>query len=159
MPEDYIHRWIDGSEMAMPVGKIVCVGRNYADHARELGNEVPESPLLFMKGANALRTLHEPLVLPRDQGEVHHEVEMVAMIGKRLSGESFIELHYVHVVQRQAGAGQHLAGCRCWADTHHARRDAGNGGGDQSAAWLQAMFLCAVFASQQDRCGAVIDAR
>ena len=92
MSERYVHRWIDGSEMDLPVGKIVCVGRNYADHARELGNEVPDSPLLFMKGANALRTLHEPLALPAGQGEVHHEVEMVVMIGKRLSGETDLDV-------------------------------------------------------------------
>ncbi len=91
MSEEYVHRWIDGSAMDQPVGKIVCVGRNYADHARELGNEVPSQPLLFMKGANALRSLHEPLVLPEGQGEVHHEVEMVVMIGKRLRGETDLE--------------------------------------------------------------------
>ncbi|MBM1142406.1 fumarylacetoacetate hydrolase family protein [Alcanivorax sp. ZXX171] len=91
MSEAYLHRWIDGSAMDRPVGKIVCVGRNYADHARELGNEVPSQPLLFMKGANALCSLHEPLVLPEGQGEVHHEVEMVVMIGKRLRGETDLE--------------------------------------------------------------------
>lgn len=92
MSERYLHRWIDGSEMDLPVGKIVCVGRNYADHARELGNEVPESPLLFMKGANALCSLHHPLALPQGQGEVHHEVEMVVMIGKRLAAETDLEV-------------------------------------------------------------------
>lgn len=91
MSERYVHRWIDGSEMDLPVGKIVCVGRNYAEHARELGNEVPDSPLLFMKGANALCTLHEPLALPEGQGEVHHEVEMVVMIGKPLSRETDLD--------------------------------------------------------------------
>jgi len=53
-PNGYQHRWIDGSAMNMPVGKVVCVGRNYADHAKELGNEVPDSPILFMKPATAL---------------------------------------------------------------------------------------------------------
>lgn len=91
MSETYLHRWIDGSEMDLPVGKVVCVGRNYAEHARELGNEVPSEPLLFMKGANALCSLHEPLSLPKGQGEVHHEVEMVVMIGKRLCGETDLE--------------------------------------------------------------------
>ena len=74
MTPNYLHRWIDGSTMDMPVGKVVCVGRNYAEHARELGNEVPEQPLLFMKPASALVSLHEPVVLPKGQGEVHHEV-------------------------------------------------------------------------------------
>ncbi|KAF0808424.1 fumarylacetoacetate hydrolase family protein [Alcanivorax xiamenensis] len=88
MTPNYLHRWIDGSTMDMPVGKVVCVGRNYAEHARELGNEVPEQPLLFMKPASALCSLHEPVILPKGQGEVHHEVEMVVMVGKTLSGET-----------------------------------------------------------------------
>ena len=91
MTQNYIHRWIDGSEMDMPVGKAVCVGRNYAEHAHELGNEIPSEPMLFMKAANALRSLHEPIVLPEGLGEVHHEVEMVVMIGERLSGETDLE--------------------------------------------------------------------
>jgi 2-keto-4-pentenoate hydratase/2-oxohepta-3-ene-1,7-dioic acid hydratase in catechol pathway len=77
--------------MDMPLGKSVCVGRNYAEHARELGNEVPSEPLLFMKPASALCSLHEPLRLPQGQGKVHHEVEMVVMIGERLSGETDLE--------------------------------------------------------------------
>ena len=91
MRPPYQHRWIDGSPMDMPLGKSVCVGRNYAEHARELGNEVPSEPLLFMKPASALCSLHEPLLLPQGQGEVHHEVEMVVMIGERLSGETDLE--------------------------------------------------------------------
>ena len=41
--DGYQHRWIDGSPIDIPVGKAVCVGRNYADHARELGNAVPDA--------------------------------------------------------------------------------------------------------------------
>lgn len=85
MPESgYRHHWIDGSPIELPAGKAVCVGRNYAEHARELGQEVPDEPVLFMKPASALVDLNEPLTLPRDQGEVHHEVEMVVLIGERL---------------------------------------------------------------------------
>ena len=90
-PNGYQHRWIDGAPMNMPVGKVVCVGRNYADHAKELGNEVPDSPILFMKPATALTSLHEPLVLPEGQGPVHHEVEMVVLIGKRLCKETRLD--------------------------------------------------------------------
>ena len=90
-PDGYQHRWIDGSAMNMQVGKVVCVGRNYADHAKELGNDVPESPLLFMKPATALTSLHEPLVLPEGQGPVHHEVEMVVLIGKRIRKETRLD--------------------------------------------------------------------
>ncbi|MCG8392432.1 MAG: fumarylacetoacetate hydrolase family protein [Pseudomonadales bacterium] len=91
MTDSYIHRWIDGSPIDTPVGKVVCVGRNYADHARELGNEVPASPILFMKPATSLVSLHEPLELPKGQGEVHHEVEMVVLIGKRIHKETDLD--------------------------------------------------------------------
>lgn len=91
MKQNYVHRWIDGSVMDLPAGKAVCVGRNYAEHAREMGNDVPDQPMLFMKAANALCSLHEPVVLPEGLGEVHHEVEMVVMIGTRLQGETDLE--------------------------------------------------------------------
>jgi 2-keto-4-pentenoate hydratase/2-oxohepta-3-ene-1,7-dioic acid hydratase in catechol pathway len=84
MPEAYRHHWIDGSPIDLPLGKAVCVGRNYAEHARELGNEVPDEPVLFMKPASAMVGLGEPLELPEGQGEVHHEVEMALLIGERL---------------------------------------------------------------------------
>ena len=67
------------------------MGRNYADHARELGNDVPDSPILFMKPATSLVSLHEPLELPKGQGEVHHEVEMVVLIGKRIHRETDLD--------------------------------------------------------------------
>lgn len=81
----YEHKWIDGSAVELPVGKVVCVGRNYAEHARELGNEVPSEPLLFIKPATALRDLNQPIVLPVGRGAVHHEVEIVVLIGAPLS--------------------------------------------------------------------------
>lgn len=85
MPESgYRHHWIDGSPIELPVGKAVCVGRNYAEHARELGHEVPAEPVLFMKPASAVVGLAEPLALPDHHGEVHHEVEMAVLIGERL---------------------------------------------------------------------------
>ncbi len=85
MPEaGYRHHWIDGSPIELPVGKAVCVGRNYAEHARELGNAVPDEPVLFMKPASAIVGLDEPLHLPEGQGAVHHEVEMAVLMGERL---------------------------------------------------------------------------
>lgn len=84
----YQHKWIDGSPVDLPVGKVVCVGRNYAEHARELGNEVPTEPVLFMKPATALCSLDAPVVIPQGQGAVHHEVEMVVLIGAPLRDAS-----------------------------------------------------------------------
>ena len=43
----YQHQWLDGTRINLPVGKAVCVGRNYAAHAKELGNVVPDAPYCF----------------------------------------------------------------------------------------------------------------
>jgi len=62
--------------------KLVCVGRNYAAHAEELGNEVPENPLLFFKPPSAVIGPGEAIVLP-DSADVHYEAELAIVIGKR----------------------------------------------------------------------------
>jgi 2-keto-4-pentenoate hydratase/2-oxohepta-3-ene-1,7-dioic acid hydratase in catechol pathway len=63
--------------------KIVCVGRNYVEHARELGNEVPKVPLLFMKPPSSIIASGETIILPLQSAQVEHEAELVAVIGKR----------------------------------------------------------------------------
>ena len=63
--------------------KIVCVGRNYLEHARELGNEVPERPLLFLKPESALVGDGEAIVLPAASERVEHEGEIGVVIGTR----------------------------------------------------------------------------
>ena len=63
--------------------KIVCVGRNYVAHARELGNVVPERPLLFLKPPSAMIADGEPIVLPSDSERVEHEGEIGVVIGRR----------------------------------------------------------------------------
>lgn len=62
--------------------KIVCVGRNYADHAAELGNEVPKEPLLFLKAPSALIRDGENIVIPTQSQQVEHEGELAVIIGK-----------------------------------------------------------------------------
>jgi len=61
--------------------KLVCVGRNYAAHAAELGNEVPERPLLFFKPPSAVIGPDEPIVLPASD-DVHYEAELAVVIGR-----------------------------------------------------------------------------
>jgi 2-keto-4-pentenoate hydratase/2-oxohepta-3-ene-1,7-dioic acid hydratase in catechol pathway len=80
----YRHRDRDDHDLALPVGKVVCVGRNYLEHVHELRNPVPEKPVLFMKPATALVSLDALLHLPADQGRCHHEVELAVLIGRRL---------------------------------------------------------------------------
>lgn len=80
----YQHRFADGTTIELPLGKVVCVGRNYADHAAELNNPVPTVPMLFIKPATAVVPLDEPFEIPSDQGRVHFETEMSILIGQRL---------------------------------------------------------------------------
>jgi 2-keto-4-pentenoate hydratase/2-oxohepta-3-ene-1,7-dioic acid hydratase in catechol pathway len=63
--------------------KIVCVGRNYLEHARELGNDVPERPLIFLKPPSSLVTDGEAIVLPPESRQVEHEGEIALVIGRR----------------------------------------------------------------------------
>lgn len=65
-------------------GKIVCVGRNYALHAAELGNEVPSEPLLFLKPPSSVIGDGDPIVLPDVSGRVEHEAEIGVVVGARL---------------------------------------------------------------------------
>jgi 2-keto-4-pentenoate hydratase/2-oxohepta-3-ene-1,7-dioic acid hydratase in catechol pathway len=68
--------------------KIVCVGRNYRAHARELGNEVPPLPMLFFKPPSALIGPGDPIVLPASSTQVEYEAEIGVVIGRRLAGAS-----------------------------------------------------------------------
>ena len=65
--------------------KVVCVGRNYPAHARELGMEVPREPLLFIKPSTAVIGPGEAIRLPEASKEVHHEAELAAVIGRPLT--------------------------------------------------------------------------
>jgi 2,4-diketo-3-deoxy-L-fuconate hydrolase len=62
--------------------KIICLGKNYAEHAKEGGFEHPETPLLFCKTPNALSGPYDPIILPRSSGQVDWEVELAVIIGK-----------------------------------------------------------------------------
>lgn len=66
--------------------KIVCVGRNYADHAKELGNDVPAEPLLFLKAPSAIIYDGSPIVIPPQSDQVEHEGELAIVISKKCKG-------------------------------------------------------------------------
>lgn len=63
--------------------KIICLGRNYAEHARELGHEIPKEPVIFLKPPSALIGPDQTIILPRRSNRVDHEVELAVIIGKR----------------------------------------------------------------------------
>jgi len=73
-----------GRELELPVGKVVCVGRNYAAHARELNNPLPDEPVLFMKHSNALVPISPNFSIPKTRGSCHVETELSLLIGSRL---------------------------------------------------------------------------
>jgi 2-keto-4-pentenoate hydratase/2-oxohepta-3-ene-1,7-dioic acid hydratase in catechol pathway len=71
--------------MKLPApSKIVCVGRNYREHARELGNDVPERPLIFLKPPSSVIGDGEAIVLPTASAQVEHEGEIGVVIGRRV---------------------------------------------------------------------------
>lgn len=69
------------------IGKVVCVGRNYAEHARELGNEVPKTPILFMKPASSVVSVRSDIVRPDPStyGDTHYEAELCIQLSADLS--------------------------------------------------------------------------
>lgn len=88
-PFDVLENSVKLSEVEMlpPVNpsKIVCVGRNYAEHAFELGNEVPKEPLLFLKAPSSIITENESILIPKHSEQVEHEGELGVVIGKKCS--------------------------------------------------------------------------
>lgn len=76
---------IDDVKLVAPVTpqKIVCVGRNYAEHAAELGNEIPPEPLIFLKPTSSLVGPEEPVIYPSISERVDHEGELALVIGQR----------------------------------------------------------------------------
>ncbi|WP_406665128.1 fumarylacetoacetate hydrolase family protein [Gallaecimonas sp. GXIMD1310] len=81
-------KWDNQTPLPWPCSKIVCVGRNYAEHARELGNAVPDKPLLFIKPPTTLRELEDGFSIPADRGAVHFECELAVLIGQQLTQAS-----------------------------------------------------------------------
>ncbi len=82
---------IKNSTKEYGIGKIVCVGRNYAEHAKELGNEVPEFPLIFLKPASALISSNRNIIHPDYSEDLHHEVELVLLIDKKIKNAGLEE--------------------------------------------------------------------
>lgn len=71
--------------------KIICIGRNYADHAKEMGSEIPDEPVIFMKPKSALLQAHTPFYYPEFTNELHYECELVLRISK--NGKYIQERH------------------------------------------------------------------
>jgi acylpyruvate hydrolase len=82
--------------------KIICIGRNYADHISELNNERPDEPVIFLKPDTALLRENEPFYLPDFSQDVHHELEIVLKISKM---GKHIEPEFAHKYYDEMGLG------------------------------------------------------
>jgi len=75
--------YIPGISPKRSIGTIYCIGRNYARHAEELGNEAPEEPVVFLKPTSAVIFDGGSIMLPKTSNDVHHEVELIVAIGRK----------------------------------------------------------------------------
>ena len=82
--------------------KIICIGRNYAEHAKELNNPVPAKPVFFMKPDTALLPPHNPFFYPPFTNDLHYEVELVIKISR--NGRSIAE-KFAHKYYQEIGVG------------------------------------------------------
>lgn len=82
--------------------KIICVGRNYMAHAKELNNEIPDEPVLFMKPDSALLRNNDPFYIPDWSNDVHHEIELIVRISRL--GKN-IEKRFAHRYYKEIGIG------------------------------------------------------
>ena len=82
--------------------KIICIGRNYAKHAEELNNPIPEEPVVFLKPDTALLLKKHPFFIPEHSNDVHHEIEVVVKIN-RLG--KHIEPRFAHKYYNEIGLG------------------------------------------------------
>src|SRR3972149_9043016 len=72
---------VSGTSSSITVPKILCIGRNYAEHAKEMKAEVPASPVFFLKPPTALVSDGGTIRIPNISRELHHEVELTVLIG------------------------------------------------------------------------------
>ena len=88
---DSIHH--TNERLRAAIGKVVCVGRNYAAHAQELGNEVPKAPILFMKPASSVVSIRQGVVCTNSElyGETHYEAELCVQLAADLSAATIEE--------------------------------------------------------------------
>ncbi len=82
--------------------KIICIGRNYVAHIRELSNEIPDEPVFFMKPDSSLLRNNDPFFIPEWTKEVHHEIELVLRVCKLGKG---IEKRFAHRYYNEIGLG------------------------------------------------------
>ncbi len=82
---------LKNSNKEMPIGKIVCVGRNYVEHIKELGNEQHEKPVIFLKTTSSIIYSGDKIIYPSFSNDMHHETELVLLIGAKVKNATETE--------------------------------------------------------------------
>lgn len=82
------HQQQDGQTLPFPLGKVLCIGKNYHDHILEMGDGEPPEPLYFMKPVSAYQRLAKTIRIPTQFGECHNELELALLVGERISNVS-----------------------------------------------------------------------
>ena len=75
------------------IGKILGIGRNYADHAKEMKSDIPDVPIIFLMPSTAVIQNGDPIVFPRFSNEMHHEAEIIIAIGKECKNVTVDQAH------------------------------------------------------------------
>ncbi|KXB97872.1 MAG: hypothetical protein AA908_00165 [Chlorobi bacterium NICIL-2] len=91
MPVGFLLEMLSGQ--SLPLGTIYCIGRNYADHAREMNAELPSEPVVFLKPPTSAISDGGTIRIPPNETNAHHEVELVAVIGAELHNASLDDAH------------------------------------------------------------------
>ncbi|RBP48894.1 fumarylacetoacetate hydrolase family protein [Arenicella xantha] len=86
----YSHKWKEGTACGLPNGKVVCIGKNYADHIKEMNSSTPSQPVLFIKPSTALCDAGETIAVSHltHLGSLHHELEIALLIGTQVTSQT-----------------------------------------------------------------------
>lgn len=84
----YFHQQVDGRPIALPVGKVVCIGQNYQDHIAEMQSKTAAEALFFIKPSTALCPLAPAFTIPAGRGAVHNELEIAVLLSQPLTAAS-----------------------------------------------------------------------
>ncbi|MBO1255145.1 fumarylacetoacetate hydrolase family protein [Alteromonas sp. 5E99-2] len=83
---------IDGNTIDLPVGKVICVGQNYAEHIQEMASTRTRSPMLFMKPNTSLVDASLPIEIPIDKGECHNEIEVALLVKQTINRHTVLDV-------------------------------------------------------------------
>lgn len=91
---------IRNSQKEFVVGKIACVGKNYMEHAKELGDDIPEKPVIFLKPSSSIIFSGEKIIYPEFSKSLHYETELVLLIGK--TGKKILKENAIDYIEAYA---------------------------------------------------------